>query len=59
MRFVMKQRYQTLTIEPLEFSIEGNLLQASIVTEEAMVTTSGQKVEEYDFNDGSFNLDWE
>ena len=55
----MKQRYQTLTIEPLVFSIEGSLLQASIVTEEAMVTTSGQKVEEYDFNDGSFNLDWE
>ena len=55
----MKKCYQTLTIEPLNVAIEGNLLQASIVTEEAMVSTTGQKVETYDFNDGTFNLDWE
>ena len=40
--------------------MEGSLLQASIVTEEAMVTTAGQKTEKYDFSDTeTFNTQWE
>ncbi len=45
---------------PLGFVFEGNLLQASIVTEEAMVSTTGQKTETYDFSDPEeFNTQWE
>lgn len=56
----MKKKYQELCITPLQFNCEGSLLQASIVTEEAMVTTTGQPTETFDFNDSStFQQDWE
>lgn len=56
----MKKVYKKLCVTPLQFSCEGNLLQASIVTEQAVVSTTGQKVETYDFNDSStFQQDWE
>ena len=56
----MKKHYVKMCMTPLGFSVEGNLLQASIVTEEAAVMTTGQKTVEYDFtNDNTFNTDWE
>ena len=56
----MKKNYEKICITPLGISAEGNLLQASIVTEQAVVSTAGQKVETYDFSDAdSFNTEWE
>ena len=56
----MKKHYEKMCMTPLGFVLEGNLLQASIVTEESVVRTMGQQVETYDFSSGDeFNLDWE
>ena len=56
----MKKHYEKMCMTPLGIVFEGNLLQASIVTEEAMVSTTGQKTETYDFSDAdSFNTQWE
>lgn len=56
----MKKIYDKLNVTPLGFVPDGNFLQASIVTEETMVSTTGQKLETYDFNDtDTFNTQWE
>lgn len=56
----MRKRYEKLSVTLLGFAPEEKLLQASIVTEEAMVSTTGQKTESYDFSDSdTFNTDWE
>ncbi len=57
----MKKHYEKMCMTPLGFVFEGNiLLDASIVTEDAMVSTTGQKLETYDFNDtDTFNTQWE
>ena len=57
----MKKHYEKMCMTPLGFVFEGNLLQASIVTEEAMVSTTGQQTETYNFSDpnNSFNTQWE
>lgn len=57
----MKKHYEKMCMTPLGFVFEGNiLLDASIVTEDAMVSTTGQKLETHDFNDtDTFNTQWE
>lgn len=56
----MKKHYDRLCITSLGFVPQGSILQASIVDEDSMVTTTGQKTESYDFSDAdTFNIEWE
>ena len=56
----MKKLYQKICMTPLDVSFEGNVLQASTVdTTVAMTKTTGQEIDEYPFQDDSFNTEWE
>lgn len=54
----MKKHYEKMCMTPLGFEPSGNLLQGSVqATTE--VQTTGQLVESFDFNDPSFQQNWE
>ena len=56
----MKKPYEKLCMTCLDAVPGCSLLQASIVSEESMVSTTGQKTETYDFSDAdTFNTQWE
>ena len=56
-----KKKYMTPDIlEKLTLELEAEILSSSVVVEDATtVETKGQKVENYDFTDSSFNQSWE
>ena len=57
----MKKHYEKMCMTPLGVVFEGNLLQCSVVTNDSVVTTTGQEVQSYDFTDNTsdFNHTWE
>ena len=56
----MKKLYEKLSITPLQVYAGCSLLQGSVVQTGAAVRTTGQVVNEIDFeNDPSFQQDWE
>ena len=58
----MKKHYEKICMTPLKFTLEGNLLEGSIV-DTAVVTTksTGQEINPIDFSseNNPFNTDWE
>lgn len=47
-------------LEKLTLELEAEILSSSVVIEDTTtVETKGQKVENYDFTDSSFNQSWE
>ena len=56
----MKKHYEKMCMTPLESVFEGNLLLASVVTEESTVTTLGHPLETENFDDSeTFHTEWE
>ena len=56
-----KKKYMTPGIlDKLTLELEAEILSSSVVSEESTtVETKGQKIENYDFTDSSFNQSWE
>ena len=56
-----KKKYMTPGIlDRLTLELEAEILSSSVVAEETTtVETKGQKIENYDFTDSSFNQSWE
>ena len=56
----MKQLYQKLSITPVQVFSGGNVLAASVVdTTVVMTKSTGQEINDYPFQDDSFNTEWE
>lgn len=46
-------------LDDLALELEAEILGASVVTDDTVVETEGQKIESLDFSDSSFNQVWE
>ena len=60
---MMKKHYEKMCMTPLGFEFEGNLLEASVITNSSVVRATGHEVgytfDGTDTGGGEFNLDWE
>ena len=56
----MKKHYEKMCMTPLGMYFEGDLLLASVVTEESTVTTLGHELEREPFDDSeTFHVEWD
>lgn len=57
---MMKLKYDSpKLIEELIIELEGEILHASVATEDTTVESVGQEYEEIDFTGDNFNVTWE
>lgn len=56
---IMRKEYKTLSIVRRDIALDSPVLATSVVTLDSEVRTTGQKVEEYNFDEVTFNQVWE
>lgn len=55
----MRKKYTALSIVRRQVELDAAVLATSVVTLDTEVRTTGQKVEEYNFSEVTFNQVWE
>jgi len=55
----MGKKYEKTLFTPIDIECEGGILSGSVINVSSTIETTGQEVQTLDFEDDSFNHNWE